>query len=346
MSSEPELKKQKIEKEQEEMTTTETKPLNICTHSGSFHADESLAVYMLRLLPRYAQGQLTRSRDPKDWEAADIVVDVGAVYDGVKFFDHHQRGFTETFDDKHSTKLSSAGLIYKHFGKEIITHLTSVKEPSILDLLYVKIYEDFIEAIDANDNGINKYETEHPSAPRFKDRAITLPSIVSNLNPLWNEDSSDAAFDAKFGIACQIMGNVFVDVVKNVGLSWLPAKQIVLQTVARRFEDHNSGKILIFDQFVPWKDHLFEIERELGIEGEILYALFEDSGKNWRIAAVPKAASSFESRKALPEQWRGLRDEALSEASGVEGCVFIHAAGFIGGAKTKEGVLKLAELSL
>ncbi|KAH3685278.1 hypothetical protein WICPIJ_003752 [Wickerhamomyces pijperi] len=343
MSSEPELKKQKTE---ETMSAEPVQALNICTHSGSFHADESLAVYMLRLLPRYGRGELTRSRDPKDWEAADIVVDVGAVYDGVKFFDHHQRGFTETFDDKHSTKLSSAGLIYKHFGKEIITQLTSVKEEAVLDLLHVKIYEDFIEAIDANDNGINKFETEHPSAPRFKDRAITLPSIVSNLNPLWNEDNSDAAFDAKFSIACQIMGNVFVDVVKNVGLSWLPAKQIVLQTINRRLEDHKSGKILIFDQFVPWKEHLFELEKELGIEGEILYALFEDSGKNWRIAAVPKAASSFESRKALPEKWRGLRDDVLSEASGVEGCVFIHAAGFIGGAKTKEAVLKLAELSL
>lgn len=34
-----------------------------------------------------------------------------------------QRGFFETMDDKHNTKLSSAGLVYKHFGKEMIANL-------------------------------------------------------------------------------------------------------------------------------------------------------------------------------------------------------------------------------
>lgn len=72
----------------------------------------------------------------------------------------------------------------------------------------------------------------------------------------------------------------------------------------------------------------------------------DDRAKTWRIQAVSAAPGSFESRKALPEAWRGLRDEALSEATGVPGCVFIHASGFIGGAATKEGVLALARLAL
>jgi uncharacterized UPF0160 family protein len=42
------------------------------------------------------------------------VVDVGAVYDETKQrFDHHQRGFEEVFGHGFTTKLSSAGLIYK-----------------------------------------------------------------------------------------------------------------------------------------------------------------------------------------------------------------------------------------
>ena len=35
-------------------------------------------------------------------------------------FDHHQRGFGEVFGHGFSTKLSSAGLVYKHFGREIV----------------------------------------------------------------------------------------------------------------------------------------------------------------------------------------------------------------------------------
>jgi uncharacterized UPF0160 family protein len=51
---------------------------------------------------------------------------------------------------------------------------------------------------------------------------------------------------------------------------------------------------------------------------------------------------SFDSRKKLPTPWRGVRDAALSELVGVEGAIFVHASGFIGGHQTKEGALSMA----
>lgn len=63
-----------------------------------------------------------------------------------------------------------------------------------------------------------------------------------------------------------------------------------------------------------------------------IYVLYpEDTSGNWRVQAVSVSNDSFESRKALPEAWRGLRDEELSKVSGIEGCIFVHASGFIGG---------------
>lgn len=54
-------------------------------------------------------------------KTCDIVIDVGGVYDASNNrFDHHQKGFTEVFGHGYSTKLSSAGLVYKHFGREIV----------------------------------------------------------------------------------------------------------------------------------------------------------------------------------------------------------------------------------
>ena len=35
-------------------------------------------------------------------------------------YDHHQRGFDEVFGHGFATKLSSAGLVYKHYGREIV----------------------------------------------------------------------------------------------------------------------------------------------------------------------------------------------------------------------------------
>ena len=48
----------------------------------------------------------------------------------------------------------------------------------------------------------------------------------------------------------------------------------------------------------------------------------------------------------LLEVWRGIRDEQLSELSGIPGCVFVHANGFIGGNVSYEGALKMAQKTL
>lgn len=57
---------------------------------------------------------ITRTRNPDVINAGSIVVDVGGEYDAARNrFDHHQRGFAETFSPDYKTKLSSAGLIYK-----------------------------------------------------------------------------------------------------------------------------------------------------------------------------------------------------------------------------------------
>lgn len=88
----------------------------IGTHSGSFHCDEALAVYMLKLLPEYKDASVTRTRDQAILDTMDIVVDVGGVYDPATHrYDHHQRSFDTCFDDKEHKgyKLSSAGLVYK-----------------------------------------------------------------------------------------------------------------------------------------------------------------------------------------------------------------------------------------
>ena len=91
---------------------------------------------MLTQLPEYKDASIVRTRDPAVIEKADIVVDVGAVYDPATHrYDHHQREFQGTFDDKHKIRLSSAGLVYKHFGKRVISELLPGVEESTLELV-------------------------------------------------------------------------------------------------------------------------------------------------------------------------------------------------------------------
>lgn len=318
--------------------------MKICTHSGSFHADESLAVFLLRLLPKFHNSQLIRSRNPKDWEAADIVVDVGGSYDGKKFFDHHQRGFFETFDSNYSTKLSLAGLIYKHYGHDIIGQVLPKASKDDVSLLYTKMYKEFVEALDANDNGINNYPSDVEK--KFNDKNLGLPALVLHLNPGWNTNPGDADFDAAFETASKLMGTAFLNLLEGYGNGWLPARGLVEDAFKERHTIHPLGEVIVLSQFCPWKEHLYSVEKENNAQGEVKFVLFMDSSKSWRISTVSVTLTSFEFRKGLPEPWRGVRDEALSELTGVDGCVFVHAAGFIGGCKTKEGVLSLAKMAV
>jgi uncharacterized UPF0160 family protein len=100
---------------------------------------------------------------------------------------------------------------------------------------------------------------------------------------------------------------------------------------------------------VPWKSHLFDLEQDLGLTNqEIKYAIYKDKGadKSFRVKCVPVCDGSFVNRLSLPAEWCGLRDAELSAKSGIPGCVFVHANGFIGGNKTYEGALEILRQSL
>ena len=78
----------------------------------------------------------------------------------------------------------------------------------------------------------------------------------------------------------------------------------------------------------------------------IKFVLYTDQSGMWRIQAVTVEGQAFENRLSLPEKWRGVRDADLEKIAGIEGCTFCHAAGFIGGNKSFEGVLQMARVAL
>ena len=334
----------------------------IGTHNGHFHADEALAVYLLRLLPAYHPSSLLRTRDPALLSKCHTVVDVGGEYSPqANRFDHHQRTFGATFPGR-PTKLSSAGLVYLHFGKPIISLRTGLAEDSDeVNILWNKLYEEFIEALDANDNGISVYPPSETKGlqKQFNDSGINLGSLVSDLNNDFEEENEglvstktaedpQAAEDARFLSASSLMGTTFLRKLYYYWKAWFPARTLVRETYASRKEFDGKGRIMLFSRGCPWKDHLYTLEAEHDTEEaeRVLYVLYPESeheSSKWRVQAVGESKDSFQSRKALPEAWRGLRDEELSAKSEINGCIFVHTSGFIGGNMTRAGALEMAQ---
>lgn len=320
------------------------------THDGNFHCDEALAIALLLLHPGYSVEKidLVRTRNVDTLNACNLIVDVGAKYEPSNHrYDHHQREFTDTFSAAYKTKLSSAGLVYKHFGKEILRNcLTQASqsgavEDSTIDVFYEKLYKDFMEHIDAIDNGVAI--TDGGDEAIKYHISTTLSNRVNYFNPGWNEEISPEILNDRFKLAVELTGKEFLDAVLGMFCRWWPAREIVQNGLGKRFEivGNEAGKVMVLEQACPWKDHLFDIEDKAKGD-EIIYVVYPDSGGTYRIQAVPVTPNSFNSRKKLPEAWCGLRDNVLSEKIGMQGAIFVHATGFIGGHQTREGAIYMA----
>ena len=81
----------------------------------------------------------------------------------------------------------------RHFGKEIIANRLQVRQddPKV-DTLWLKLYKEFIEAIDGIDNGVNQYPTD--LKPKYRVRT-DVSARVGYLNPAWNEPADAQTVD-------------------------------------------------------------------------------------------------------------------------------------------------------
>ena len=99
-------------------------------------------------------------------------------------YDHHQKTFAENASTvspgkKWTTKLSSAGLVYLHYGRDIISGVLGQEreKPSedLVEKVFDKVYANFVEEIDANDNGIDTHDGE----PRYQVIMVSTSEISS-----------------------------------------------------------------------------------------------------------------------------------------------------------------------
>jgi len=333
-------------------------------------------VWLLRQLPRYRRSPVLRTRDPAVLQGCEIVLDVGGIYDHAALrYDHHQRGYEERFSPKtkndgdnvtlveRCTKLSASGLVYRHYGREVISEyyptLRATKlndestEKNELEWVYNKMYDSFMEAIDAIDTGVEPIPPAAASpAVQLQYRDSTgLSSRVGRINPRWNEidDATNEPPDpdARFEIASRMCGDDFLSILTKIVESDLPARSIVESAVQSRYECDPSGEIICLPSGgLPWKSQIYELERDYKLSVSIKYVLYTDQAGMWRIQCVSVEGAAFENRLGLPAKWRGVRDNDLSKVAGIEGCTFCHASGFIGGNRNYDGVLEMARRAL
>lgn len=299
----------------------------LVTHDGSFHYDEVLATAILEKI--YPDSKLLRTRDQTKIDQGDIVYDVGRVFDPeAKRFDHHQKSFNDTFSSKYDIKMSSAGLIYKYYHEKLFALYNFNTTSPIFNQIYEKIYLEFFLPADAIDNG---YDIFGEIKPR------TVADVVKcfNVYNVRNNDgkSEDERFKDALSFVSIDLANYLEYVLKDYAVNY----QYFYDELLSFSED-----IYYTEEKVPM-DLIYDINEFLNKD---LKFVISKNNEDFRILTLPTKKGSFQVRYPLHPDWRGLSNETLDSISKIPNCIFVHATGFTGGNKTKEGAYEMCKKSL
>jgi uncharacterized UPF0160 family protein len=286
------------------------------THDGRFHADEIFALAVLNLF--YPDLEIVRSRDENVYKNADIIVDVGHIYDPENLiFDHHQRSFT--LKRKSGIPYASFGLVWKHYG-ELLCGSSEASEH--IDSLIV-------QAIDAEDNGIDIYETKIEGVGFH-----TLSDIIESFVPrhIADDDKVQIGFDRALNFAISYM-------IKQIKLA-KELFEVALPNIRNAIKVAEDPRILTFKKFD--KTWLNFISRE---SEKALFVIFPTHRNTWAIRSVPKKGKKFEYFKLMPVEWGG-RQKDFAEISEVQDALYCHNGCFLAESDSLEGADRLAVIAL
>lgn len=277
--------------------------MRVVTHSGKFHADDVLAWALLcHFHPKRSSLSLTRTRDIEIIQSADIVFDVGGLYNpSIGRFDHHQNEYTGP--------LSSAGMVLQWLLTSDWINPTLGK---IMD-------HEIVSYVDDVDNG--RIE-ERPSVPCFSKMVNLFNAPAQTLQD----------FDEQFQRATKIASGIIEGIVSRHRKEE-EAKQLVLSTMNMTREFNN---LMEFPAYISWKTTYYANE---GSTHPTEFVMYPSMHGTWQISAIPPTSESFAQKRSFPLEWAGLRDEELSAVTGVPS-IFCHKNRFIAVFETRNAAIE------
>jgi uncharacterized UPF0160 family protein len=284
----------------------------IVTHNGHFHADELLAT--AALLMKFPDATIIRTRDLSTIAAADIVVDVGHVYDSAKMrFDHHQAEGAGSREN--GIPYASFGLVWKEFGQELAGGAE--------EAAYVE--QTLVMPVDALDNGVKI------STPLYENvEEYTIGDFFESF--AFGADSLEEA-EREFFVALPVARELLtrkIRMARTKVASW--------QEVRRIYEASPDKRVIVLPAALSWKKVL--------IPSEALYVIWPRTDNGWNVRAIPRVLNGFEVKKRLPASWGAKDNGELGAITGVADAVFCHRDLWLASAKSREGALKLAQIAL
>ena len=302
--------------------------MKFLTHSGRFHADETLAAAMLLLgaiadeviyLEDVSWPSINQYRLTHDC----IVGDIGREYiPSERLFDHHQGDILRPHGELYAT----AGLIWKHYGKDVIERVLFGDTPTLYDprkveFIWEKVDKRIVIAIDANDAD-STYSFFGNIRTVFYVAAMDLPTVIRNLNC---SDSKSEDHINNRSMATEMLKQLLKNSILAYAATYDARGYILGSEIV---EDH----ILLLEKGVPWRSVVHELNESR--ERSIYYVIApsDHPGNKYSLIAVTSTLGGRDSIKPI-ERLGGFKD-------------FIHNNKFIAGSNSIEDLIKLGKLNL
>jgi uncharacterized UPF0160 family protein len=313
----------------------------VAVHNQTFHADDSLSVYLLWQTSDFKDARVVRTRNAAELAECDAVCDTGGVYDHEQHrYDHHQPSFDVKFP-KSQVPLSSCGQIYLNYGEEIIRNILAKNGRAAGEhtrFLWRRLYFEYLQEVDASDNGFPQYpEATNRRQPNYSIRT-GISERIAHMNP---PDLSQQ--DAVFFQAVDLIGNEFKDRLLLIFDSEVPAAEIARDAVRGRFDVHGSGQVIVLAE--PCPDHPLiqrHIKRwEKREKSAPIWFYIQPQKGVWHVHAITDP-SDF--RRELP--CRGLQGAELVERTGIQGALAVHWTGESASFGSKEAAIEFAAMAV
>ena len=283
------------------------------THNGTMHADDVFATAFLSLY--FDNFKVARVNEvPKDISSNVIVYDIGNGK-----YDHHQ---SNARIRDNGIKYSSFGLLFEEYGLRYLKKLKLKNTKAI----YNYLVKDFIEGIDAIDNGI---------FPLIKAdyKVKTVSDIIKIFNPSYLSNDS---LDEQFVKAVNLAETILIYELKNV------VGKVEAGVKVKKLLNKTKGPILILDEYLPYEETILT-----SLDGKkIKLVIFPSNRGGYAINTVPISTIDKTSRVYFPKNWGGLSNSDLEEVTGIKGSLFCHTNRFLMTAKDLDTAKKLAEIAI
>lgn len=315
--------------------------LIIATHNGKIHCSEVCAIVLLSnyFAKRDVKVEIIRSRDPEVYGQADIWVDIGEIYDHEKMR-YDCKNPNEVWDFhgynvRNKIQLSSAGLIWRHYGYEILEdYISNFPDDNsynyteeTLNALVNTIYEKIFINVDAYDNGIY-----------YSNNNISLSEIVSSANgvDVFDDEFQNQAFFRLIELVGNILDIKFREIINDY---------FNFQEDIKKCRNLDLSKeYVILEETIPT---IFRCLDVLDNEKRIKFIVYSSFSS---FSSCNKNEYTIKSRRESENKFlpicKILDENILRNCINENDIIFLHKAGFMAKTRTLESALEIVRLSL